>query len=179
MKMMCGNSLKSKNLKSICFKTFILFLFCIVFAIIANKISPKGIPLTKGQWDPAKGTMHGGGPCTPKTREMDITALSHLIEKIKDSLVIVDARAREDYIEAHIPDAVSLPVGEIYALIGDFIKSVSTNKVIITYCAGIECQDSHEIAEILKDAGYENVHVYAQGMPDWLDNNKPVEKGLR
>lgn len=162
--------------KPLIVETVILLAFCIGFSLVANKISPKGIGLKGGQWDPKKGTMHAGGPCAPKNPEMDITALSHLLEKMGDRLVIVDARSREDFEAGHIPGAFSLPVDEVEIEMGKFMESVPPEKMIVTYCSGVECWDSHEVAQILQDAGYENVQVFAGGMPVWLDNGKPVEK---
>jgi rhodanese-related sulfurtransferase len=166
---------KLKNIKSPLIEALFLLLFCLIFGITANKISPRGIPLFRGQWDPAKGTMHAGGPCAPKNQEMDITALSHLMEKLKDSLVIVDARSQEEYREGHIPGAISLPLGEVNYMIDDFLSSVSPDKMIVTYCAGVECYDSHELAEILNSVGYAQVQVFAGGFPEWVEQHKAVD----
>lgn len=167
----------SQRVKSIVLESAVLLGVCIVLSLLANLISPKGIPLSGGQWNPAEGTMHAGGPCAPTTHEMDITSLSHLIERMGDSLVLVDARHRDDYIEGHIPGALSLPIGEVEQYMGEFMEKVREDRLVITYCAGVDCWDSHELADILRDAGFFNIQVFAGGMPDWQAAGKPVTTG--
>jgi rhodanese-related sulfurtransferase len=166
------------KIKTIAIETLCLFVLCILFSVIANAISPTGIPLFHGQWDPLVGTMHAGGSCTPRNPDMDITSLSHLVEKMGNELILVDARSREDYIEGHIPGALSLPLGEFDELIQGFMERVPPDRMIITYCSGVECHDSHDLAEFLNGAGFSNVRIFAGGLPEWQEKNKPVEKGM-
>lgn len=162
--------------KSLFIEALFILVFCIVFSLIANLVSPKGIPVFNGQWDPLKGTMHAGGICAPKNQEMDFLSISFLLEKKMDRIVIVDARYKEDYVQGHIPGALSLPLGEFNRLIEGFMETVPFEKTIIAYCSGADCSDSHELAVLLKGAGYKNIQVYAGGMSDWVKNNKPMEK---
>ena len=41
------------------------------------------------------------------------------------------------------------------------------NTVLIFYCGGLECMLSHNSAFKAEKLGYTNIHVYAEGYPDW------------
>jgi rhodanese-related sulfurtransferase len=164
-------------LRRIFIQALVVFAACCALGLAGNALSPRGIPLIGGQWDPAKGIMHAGGPCAPKTQEMDITSLLFLMEQRPESLLVVDARSAEEYNDGHIPGAVSVPVNDVEFTLPAFMEKYDPAKVVVAYCSGAECWDSHELAEILKDAGCERVFVYGKGFPDWTAEQKPVEKG--
>ncbi len=164
--------------KQLFLQTSALLAFCLFFGITANHISPRGIPLRGGQWEPSNGTMHAGGYCAPKNIEMDILSLSRLLEDRENMPLLVDARTTEDYAQGHIPGAVSLALGEFDLRIGEFMEKTPPDRFIVTYCNGADCFDSHDLAQLLNGAGYRNVLVFSGGMPDWLKNDKPIEKGM-
>jgi rhodanese-related sulfurtransferase len=93
-----------------------------------------------------------------------------------DGALFVDVRNREMFAEGHIPDAVSLPIGEIEARLDDFAKGVPVERPIVTYCSGRLCQDSHTAAQLLMERGYQNVVVFIDGFPGWIENGYPVAR---
>ncbi len=86
--------------------------------------------------------------------------------------VIIDARPLEDYKEAHVLGAISIPEK-------DFEKSlkllpVDKAALIVVYCNDRKCVLSRRWAAKARAAGYSNVVVYSDGFPYWKDNHMPM-----
>lgn len=158
-------------------KTLILLAAACCLALVANRISPRGIPLV-GQWDAGVGVV---------TADIDMAALWMEFElpdpatakQVFDTgqALFVDVRSRDLYSEGRIPGAVSLPVGEFEALAAGFEADVPRDKPIVTYCSGRQCQDSHTVAQWLMERGFMNVVVFIDGFPGWMAHGYPVEEG--
>jgi hypothetical protein len=79
-------------------------------------------------WDPsATPTVSDSGSAVPRV------SLEQLKEKLDADadVVIVDVRSKEEFAEAHIPGAVSIPWEEI----DNRYRELPRDKEIITYCA--------------------------------------------
>lgn len=96
---------------------------------------------------------------------------------IGEGATVVDARARELYLEGRLPSALSLPLEEAEPLPGSFREAVSTNSVVIVYCSGYGCPDSFDLGVLLLAEGYRDVRVFEGGFPEWHDAGLPVERG--
>ncbi len=88
--------------------------------------------------------------------------------------LFVDVRSQDMFDEGHIPGAISLPLGDFETRVEAFAVDVSTTQPIVTYCSGRLCQDSHTVAQWLMERGFENVVVYIDGFPGWVENEYPV-----
>lgn len=85
-----------------------------------------------------------------------------------NQVVIIDARPKRKYDEAHIPSAINIPDNEFdkyYPQLEQF--KVAKDVEIITYCGGFECNKSYNVAKMLRDKGYSNIKVYLAGDPDY------------
>ncbi len=89
----------------------------------------------------------------------------------------VDAREPEIYRDAHLPGALSLPLGEVDPLLDRFVDRVPLETPLITYCNGFGCPDSFDLGVRLLTAGYTRVLVYEGGFPEWRDRGLPLERG--
>lgn len=89
--------------------------------------------------------------------------------------VFIDARGPSEYIEAHIPGAVNIPVGDVHNKINQY-KELFKDKVLVPYCHGVGCHLSDKDAYALFDAGYKKVVIYFGGWPEWTQANMPIEK---
>lgn len=87
-------------------------------------------------------------------------------------LVIADARAPSDYLEAHIPGAISLP---FYALDDFAAKLPKDGTWIIAYCACPHAA-SGKVAHGLRDRGFANTAVLDEGIHVWMQQGYPVKK---
>lgn len=93
----------------------------------------------------------------------------------KKSVVLIDSRTHEEYLQAHIPGAISIPAEQMKANIAKLPKEKSAP--IIFYCRGLGCTLSRTAAGQAVEMGYTNLMVYQAGMPDWLLQGNPVQKG--
>ncbi len=144
-------------------------------ALIVNSLSPRGISL-KGEWDPSRGVITARGKNDVVVRDLEIPDV-RTAKAIYDGgkAFFVDARSQADYARGHIQGAVSFPAGEFDRHMEKFRAAVPASQPIVTYCSGRECDDSHELARRLFDAGYVNVSVFIDGYPAWEAEGFPVE----
>lgn len=93
----------------------------------------------------------------------------------QDGVLFVDARDSRMYMERHIKGAVSLPINNAPDKMDAFSSQHDPSKPMVLYCSGEGCSDSHHLAELLLNYGYEYVRIYAGGMPDWGERGYPTE----
>ena len=147
--------------------------FVVAFAV--NFFSPSGIALV-GQWDEAQGVVMARAKNDVVVGGLEIDDVK-TAKQIYDSgtALFVDVRSREDYDDGHIKGAVSFPVGRFDAFIDAFKDQYSTDSIIIIYCSGRTCDDSHELAQLLFEQGYTTVSVFIDGYPGWEAEGYPIE----
>jgi rhodanese-related sulfurtransferase len=99
-----------------------------------------------------------------------ITYEQVLIALERDDWIFVDARSPKDYEKGKIGNAVNIdPLGEEFIVmqkIGDIIDS---QKKVIIYCNGVDCDLGHEVLEFFVDYGYKEVYIYVGGWDDWVE----------
>jgi len=154
----------------------LLVVFSILLSVLVNAISPKGIPW-KGQWDLSQGVVRAK-PTMPEEAGAAKTEiqLEEAIEKYEAGKLFLDARSTGEYTEGHIKGAVSLSVENFWEQIGDFQSQYPQNTPVVCYCNGLECTDSHDLAENLRGLGYTEVVVFTDGFPVWEGEGLPVER---
>lgn len=156
-------------------QALLLLVLAISIALVVNQFSPVGIALI-GQWDQDKGVIsaHAKDEIHDSRLVIDNIKIAKLSYDGGKTL-FVDARSNDDYNEGHIKGAISLPVGEFDERVGNLLDNYSPDQSIITYCSGRTCEDSHRLAQMLIDLGYENVSIMIDGFPGWKENGYPVE----
>ena len=164
-----------RNYKKLVNQGFILLGVSVIAAFIVNYFSPAGIALV-GQWDTTAGVITAKAKNDVISGKLEIEDVI-LTKKIFDNgnALFVDARTREDYDNGHIPEAVSLPIGQFDELIDPFLDQYDIEQPIVTYCSGRTCEDSHNLAQLLIDFGYIDVKVFIDGYPGWEAEGFPVE----
>jgi rhodanese-related sulfurtransferase len=100
-------------------------------------------------------------------------------------VTIYDARKKGEYVEKHIPGAISATYGEKSAKNLEFdsskdkfkLKKYPTDKSapIVVYCNGPKCWKSFKSAILLVREGYTNVNWLRDGFPGWLDKGYATE----
>jgi rhodanese-related sulfurtransferase len=99
----------------------------------------------------------------------------------QSGIPFLDARRSAEFIEGHIAGAYCTPVWE-----ADLEDRLFTFKAarrpgpedpIVIYCSGGDCRDSHLLADRLLKEGYFHLLIYRAGFPDWVAQQRPVEKG--
>lgn len=147
-----------------------------IFALAANAVLPGGIPLV-GQWDVEKGVVTADAENDAIDNDIEIDDVN-AAKRIYDSgkAVFVDARPVEVFSEAHIQGAVSMPVGQFYEHIESFMSMYPEDTYIVVYCSGRACTDSHELAQLLIEIGYETIGVFIDGIDGWEKNGFPIDE---
>jgi rhodanese-related sulfurtransferase len=85
---------------------------------------------------------------------------------------VVDARSKQEYDEAHIFSAVSIPEG-------DFVKwqhlhPMSKDVLLVVYCDGTKSVTGIKWANMAAAAGYTNIAIYSEGFTAWKKKQMPV-----
>lgn len=153
----------------------ILVLISIVTAFAVNYFSPFGIALI-GQWDAAQGIVTAFAKNDNSSADLEIGDLK-LAKEMYDSgsFLFVDARSRDDFEAGHIKGAISLPIAQFDESVLDFLDQYAPETAIVTYCSGRDCEDSHQLAQLLLDLGYIQLSVLIDGYPGWKAEGYPVE----
>ena len=120
--------------------------------------------------------------------QSDILATSDYLEtaKSRDDVILIDNRERLNFLEQHIPGAISLPYRTLAS--NDKIlrskedmkrllenRGVTGNSEIITYCGSVGTL-SGLAYYALKSAGLPNAKLYVRSFKEWKNLEKPTEK---
>jgi rhodanese-related sulfurtransferase len=84
----------------------------------------------------------------------------------KSKAVLIDTCSREEYLQAHIPGAISIPADQMNARADSLPKEKNTP--IIFYCRGLGCTLSNTAAHDAVALGYPYLMICQAGLPDWL-----------
>jgi len=118
----------------------------------------------------------------------DILATSDYLESAKkrDDVILIDNRERLNYLEQHIPGAISLPYRtlankdkilrpkeDMKRLLEN--RGVTGNSEIITYCGSVGTL-SGLAYYALKSAGLPNAKLYVRSFKEWKNLQKPTTK---
>ncbi|MCO5249920.1 MAG: rhodanese-like domain-containing protein [Candidatus Kapabacteria bacterium] len=103
----------------------------------------------------------------PKNTELTVTY--EQMKKIINNpdFIIIDARSPEMYAKSKIGKAINIFPYDEEAVFMPKILDLPTNKRIVIYCDGGNCDSSHKLAEAIKTFGYKNVFIYSGGWDDW------------
>ena len=93
----------------------------------------------------------------------------------KQKVVLIDSRLTEEYEQAHLPGAISIPAERMKLESKKLPRDKATP--LIFYCRGAGCTLSRTAATAAREMGYTYLMIYQAGMPDWLLRGNPVQKG--
>jgi rhodanese-related sulfurtransferase len=88
----------------------------------------------------------------------------------QDDGLTVDVREPMEYVQAHVPGAVLMPMGQLPSRMAELEK----NTPVFVICAS--GQRSLVMAEVLNRAGYDATSV-AGGTIAWAQSGRPIETG--
>ncbi|OIQ98118.1 putative adenylyltransferase/sulfurtransferase MoeZ [mine drainage metagenome] len=80
----------------------------------------------------------------------------------KGEVVVLDVRPTEEYLNAHLPFARSIPLEELRQRLAELPKDRS----IVAYCRGPYCLMAVDAVELLKKEGYSAIHL-REGVAEW------------
>lgn len=85
---------------------------------------------------------------------------------------IIDARTKEEYDDAHVFSAISIPVRDFEKLIDLLPKD--REALLVVYCNDTKFETSRTWAGKAAAAGYTNIVVYSEGFSAWKEKHLPI-----
>jgi rhodanese-related sulfurtransferase len=147
-----------------------------VLSFGVNYFSPAGISL-QGQWDSSKGVVMAVSKQEMGHADMEINNPLRVHQMIKNkAVVLLDARPKDFYDMGHLPGALSFPLETFDEGLDRLLTLVKKESVVLVYCSGVECTDSHAVADQLVALNYKRVHVYAGGFREWQEMGYETEQ---
>lgn len=99
-------------------------------------------------------------------------SIKELRSKIKsDDVTIIDVRPQQEYLNGHLPGAVSVPLSELK----NKINNLPAGKEIIAYCRGKYCVMAPEAAKILAAKGFKTT-ILQDDINSWRFAGLKIEK---
>ncbi len=131
------------------------------------------------------GQAMAGKVATPESFDGITVVSPDWVKSNLGKVTVVDARKKGEYVEKHIPGAVSIVYKEKSAKNLEFDESKDKFKLgkypsdksaaIVVYCNGPKCWKSFKSAILLVRNGYTNVNWLRDGFPSWLEKGYPTE----
>ena len=165
------NKVKTDKVKyfQVAWQSFAMFALSILLAFAINQFRSDRLPLV-GDWSiKTKLTAANGDRLEISFEEAEKLFM-------KKSALFIDARSMDDYLKGHILGARSLPWHDVDQRFIEVTEDISSDTLIITYCDGVSCEPSCDLALFLLDMGFNNVRVLLNGWAVWLKSRLPVEK---
>lgn len=137
---------------------------------------------SKSETQPSASKVTAVSPEDPKTAEIHFrsrlafeTDPSDVYTDLQNNsavIMVIDARTQEAYSKGHVPGAVNLPWRNIDSA---STAAMPRDKVLVTYCDGIQCNASTKAAMRLAALGF-RVKEMLDGIQGWKREGHPVEE---
>jgi rhodanese-related sulfurtransferase len=106
---------------------------------------------------------------------MEAVGRTELVRRVRaGEVTLVDVRPREEYAAAHIPGAISVPLGELKTRLGELPRE----RDVVAYCRGPYCVMALDAVEVLRRGGL-RAHRLEDGVNEWRARGWRVEAGER
>ena len=106
----------------------------------------------------------------PQIREISIDVAERLFS---DSVLFIDARAEENYLKGHVPNAICND--NFDSLVYQLEDLIIHSNGFVVYCSDDDCGSSEDLAYELQGQGFTNIYLFKGGWKQWLENDLPVE----
>ena len=119
----------------------------------------------------------GQETAAPAVEEIDLTTLADSVDAatvnaVKDNpgVFLIDVREPDEYAAGHIPGITLIPMGEVAARLAELPRD---KEIIVTCRTG---NRSGQVADLLREQGFTNVHNMTGGIVAWEEAGYPVEQ---
>ena len=119
----------------------------------------------------------GQEAAAPVVEEIDLTTLADSVDvdtvhAIKDNagVFLIDVREPDEYAAGHIPGMTLIPMGEVASRLTELPRD---KEIIVTCRTG---NRSSQIADLLREQGFTNVHNMTGGIVAWEEAGYAVEQ---
>lgn len=148
----------------------VIFAIAVVAGVAVNFFRADGLPW-RADWSAIN-------QLSPDAAENFFISLDEAkIRFFTQSAVFIDARSQELYRAGHIQGALNLPFQDFDNRFPEVVEKIPLETAIITYCDGVSCNLSEELALSLEKMGYQNVQVLTNGWTLWRRSNLPIATG--
>ncbi len=100
-------------------------------------------------------------------QDISLTKVKALVDDPKSGVVLIDARAPQDYAAGHIPGARNLPLAAFSGREGDLDPSIASAKAIVVYGDNPGSPVARGTTKRLLASGYEGVVFFSGGLSEW------------
>lgn len=171
----------------------------LIFALVANGLSPRGLTLTRDYFpSPTLAVAPGNASASAASASPARSVLARLKKKglqaatheevvrwyrdrryEEGGFVFVDARNEPRYGSGHIPGAYLFNHYRADEYLAALLPACFMAEKVVVYCAGGDCEDSEFAAVFLLNAGVspEKLFVYPDGAAGWTAAGLPLETG--
>ncbi|MBU2896941.1 rhodanese-like domain-containing protein [Vibrio hepatarius] len=111
---------------------------------------------------------------TAAYKEITASQTTYLMNREKG--VVIDIRSKDDFRTGHITDAVHILPSDIKAGNLGKLENYKSSPIIVVCKTG---QTAQESANLLANAGFENVSLLKNGLIAWNEANLPLVKGKK
>jgi rhodanese-related sulfurtransferase len=116
-----------------------------------------------------------GTPPPPSTAEVPRVSTARLYQEVESgSVIVVDVRNFAAYTQAHIPDALHIPLEELPHRVGD----LDGNQTIVLYDLSPNDTLGLNGAMYLYEVGFTQIAVLDGGLQKWYSDGYPIEGTL-
>ena len=119
----------------------------------------------------------GGETAAPAVEEIDLTTLPDnvdvdTVEAVRQNpgVYLLDVREPNEYAAGHIPGITLIPMGEVAARLSELPRD---KEIIVTCRTG---NRSSQVADLLREQGFTNVHNMTGGIVAWEEAGYAVEQ---
>lgn len=106
-------------------------------------------------------------------RAMEAVRTDDLVRRVRaGDVMLIDVRPREEYLAAHLPGAISVPLGDLKKR----LRELSAERDIVAYCRGPYCVMALDAVDLLRRRGF-RAHRLELGVPEWRAQGWRVETG--
>lgn len=163
----------------------------LLVALVANQVSPQGLSLRRDYFRSSPraplgaAATHAAAPDGAATRIPGTVSADEAWRWFEDPgrplgrVIFVDARKETAFREGHIPGAIAFDRFHPELTLPGVVLAATHAEVVIVYCLGGTCEDSHHAADQLMEAGLDRakVRVYPGGISEWAARGWPIERG--
>ena len=110
-----------------------------------------------------------------KATVSEIDLATALVLQKTQGVLFVDARKKVEFDAGHIPAAISIPSECFDEAFPPHKQSLLKADKIVTYCTDVECDESFELAQRLREALGRSILVFGGGMREYQGKG-PVER---
>src|SRR3990172_11136598 len=106
-------------------------------------------------------------------RAMEPVRTDDLVRRVRaGDVTLIDVRPRQEYLAAHIPGAISVPLGDLKKR----LRELPFERDIVAYCRGPYCVMALDAVDLLRRRGF-RAHRLELGVPEWRARGWRVETG--